>query len=80
MLSSAEAILDAPPFAAARRDLQVQAVAIQRSIGLVAELGVEQREMRERHREALGTASELEGESMLPGAKPSDVIGGLIFV
>ena len=68
LLPSAEAVLDALPFAAARRDLQIQAVAVEQFVGLFAGLSIEQRVMRERHIRALGTASELEGESMLPGA------------
>src|SRR5579863_5020131 len=41
LLSSAEAILDAPPFAAARRDLQVQAMAIEQFVDLFVGLSVE---------------------------------------
>lgn len=75
MLESSQALqnlLDAPPFAAARRDLQIQAMAVEKLVGPFAGLRLEQRVMRERHCEALGTASGLEGESMLPGAPPSE--------
>ena len=74
LLSAAEAVLDAPPFAARRHDLQMQAMAVEQFVGLFAGLSVEQRAVGERHWEALGTASGLEGESMLPGAR---AIGGV---
>src|SRR5579872_5972863 len=45
-------------------------MAVEQFVDLLAGLSVEQRVVRERHREALGTASGLEGESMLPGAPP----------
>src|SRR5690348_7524720 len=43
-------------------------MAIEQFVGLFAALSVEQRVMRERHGRALGRASGLEDERMLPGA------------